>query len=308
MRNLRPARTFGFAIPLVVLVGVFATPTIGVARLAKQTVELGRIVPILTTVTDPQKRLITNLTKDDFEILDNDTPQPLTFFQNQTQATTVIVTIDRSASMTGTAGASVQVMAGVEAFLKGLLPQDEARAGTFSDKIQFTSRFTDNRDEVLGELQNLAHGNGTKLYDALLASFDELKGRKGRRVVVVITDGDDTDSRARRSTVIARERSDDVIVYLIGLHALYFNGERMVRESPGRATGDLAEETGGGYFDAKKASDVPPMMARVAQELHGQYLLGFSPAQLDGRVHKLTVRVKQPGMTARARRSYVPAK
>ena len=66
-----------------------------------------------------------------------------------------------------------------------------------------------------------------------------------------------------------------------------------------------AEETGGGYFELKKSADLGPTFSRVALELHSQYVLGFEAKQLDGKVHKLTVKMKQPGMTARARRSYV---
>ncbi|MEP7307952.1 MAG: hypothetical protein ABJA98_20815, partial [Acidobacteriota bacterium] len=67
----------------------------------------------------------------------------------------------------------------------------------------------------------------------------------------------------------------------------------------------LADETGGGYFQLDKTNDLAPTFTRVAQELHSQYVIGFAPMQLDGRVHKLALRVKQPGMTARARRSYL---
>ena len=69
----------------------------------------------------------------------------------------------------------------------------------------------------------------------------------------------------------------------------------------------IAEETGGGYFELKKTADLSPTFTRVAQELHSQYVIGFSPTVLDNKVHRLSVRVKQPGMTARARRSYVAA-
>jgi len=305
--SLARVRAVGSATLLVATTFVCATSSSAVTHQTGHTVQSERIVPILTTVTDTQKRLVTNLTKDDFEILDNEKPQPLIFFQSDVQPITVIVIIDRSGSVTGTSGAPVQLTAAVDGFLRLLPPQDEARAGAFSDKIQFTSHFTSNRDDVISELQNFVYGNGTKLFDALLASLDELKSRQGRRVVVVITDGDDTQSHASRSTVIEHERADDAIVYVIGLHTELFDGRRVVRKSPSRDTADLAEETGGGYFEAQKASDVARMMVRIAQELHGQYVLGFSPAQLDGRVHKLTVRVKQRGLTARARRSYSAA-
>jgi hypothetical protein len=70
----------------------------------------------------------------------------------------------------------------------------------------------------------------------------------------------------------------------------------------------IADETGGGSFELKKSDELAPTFTRVAQELHSQYALGFEAKQLDGRVHKLAVRMKQPGMTARSRRSYVAVK
>jgi len=97
------------------------------------------------------------------------------------------------------------------------------------------------------------------------------------------------------------------MVYSIGLESEYFNGQRMIRSQPDRGLRKISEETGGGYFELKKSADLAPTFTRVAQELHSQYVLGFTPTQLDNRVHKLAVRVKQTGMTARARRSYLAA-
>ena len=67
----------------------------------------------------------------------------------------------------------------------------------------------------------------------------------------------------------------------------------------------MAEETGGGYFELSKKDELGPTFTRVAQELHSQYVMGFTPEVLDGKIHKLEVRVKRPGLTARSRRSYV---
>ena len=66
-----------------------------------------------------------------------------------------------------------------------------------------------------------------------------------------------------------------------------------------------AQETGGGYFELRSDDDLGSTFTRVAQELHSQYVIGFTPAELDGRPHMLEVRLKRPGMTARARRSYI---
>jgi hypothetical protein len=96
-----------------------------------------------------------------------------------------------------------------------------------------------------------------------------------------------------------------VIVYGIGLRSEYFDGVRMVRSSPDDSLRRLAEETGGGYFELERTADLGTTFTRVAQELHSQYALGFTPTTLDSRVHRLEVRIKKAGMTARARRSYV---
>jgi hypothetical protein len=80
-----------------------------------------------------------------------------------------------------------------------------------------------------------------------------------------------------------------------------------VRSRPDRGLRKLSDETGGGYFELKKATELGSTFTKVAQELHSQYVIGFTPTQLDNRVHKLAVKMKQPGLTARARRSYLAA-
>jgi len=262
----------------------------------------GAVVSIVATVNDAQRRLVPNLTRDDFEVLDNDKPQPLTLFDNDIQPITVVVMLDTSASMTG----SIDLLrAAAVQFVIRLLPADKARVGAFNDKIQFSSRFTSDRDELSADVRDLDYGNGTRLWDAVGASLDELKGIEGRRVILVFTDGDDTASKLGLGNVIDRSRAEDVMVYAIGLESNYFDGERMIRSKPDRGLRKIADETGGGYFELQKTSELAPTFTRVAQELHSQYLMGFEATQLDGKVHKLVVRMKQPGMTSRARRSYL---
>jgi Ca-activated chloride channel family protein len=261
-----------------------------------------QLVSLFVTVSDAQKRLVPGLTQDDFEVFDNEKPQALIFFQNENQPITVVVMLDTSGSMTGTISL---LRAAAEQFLIRLLPDDKGRVGAFNDKIQFSSRFTSDRDELVADVKDLDYGNGTRLWDALAASLDELKGIEGRRVILVFTDGDDTESHTRLGTVIERARADEVMIYAIGLESNYFNGQHMVRSKPDSGLRKIADETGGGYFELQKTADLAPTFTRVAQELHSQYVLGFTPTLLDGKVHKLAVRMKQPSMTARARRSYL---
>ena len=263
------------------------------------------IVSLFVTVADAQGRLVPDLVKDDFEILDNDKPQPIIYFENVIQPISVVVMLDTSGSMTGSIALLKE---GAEQFLLRLLPADQGRVGAFNDKIQIMgTHFTKNRDELISEVKELDYGNGTRLWDAALTSLEELHGIEGRRVVLVFTDGDDTESRARLGNVIDKARVDDAMVYAIGLESNYFNGQRMVRSEPDGGLKKIADETGGGYFELKKTADLAPTFTRVAQELHAQYVMGFTPTQLDGKIHKLSVRLKKPGMTARARRSYLAA-
>jgi Ca-activated chloride channel family protein len=263
-----------------------------------------QVVSLFVTVTDAQRRLVPDLEQVDFEVLDNDRPQPLVLFENAVQPITVVVMLDTSGSMTGAIDLLRQA---AEQFVLRLFPGDKAKVGAFNDKIEVSAHFTGDRDDLISDVRNLDYGNETRLYDALALSLDELKGIEGRRVVLVFTDGEDTSSRIRMGTVIDRARAEEVMVYAIGLEAEYFNGQRVVRSRPDGGLRRIADETGGGYFELKKTADLAPTFTRVAQELHSQYVLGFTPTELDNRVHRLTVRVKRPGMTPRARRTYLAA-
>jgi Ca-activated chloride channel family protein len=194
-----------------------------------------------------------------------------------------------------------------EQFLLRLLPVDRAQVGAFNDKIQLSGTFTNNRDELIGALNDLYFGNPTRLNDGIAAGLDELKGLDGRRVVLVFTDGEDTASRTGFKNVLERARDEEVMVYSIGLESEYFNGQRVVRSRPSRDLRKISDETGGGYFELQKTVDLAPTFSRVAQELRSQYLIGFTPSALDGKVHKLEVKLAKPGMTVRARRSYLAA-
>jgi len=265
----------------------------------------GAIVSIFATVSDVERRLVPGLEIDDFEILDNEQPQPIVLFDNKVQPITVVVILDTSLSMTNSIALLRQA---AEQFVLRLLPADKAKVGAFNDKIEFSSRFTNNRDELITDVKDLDYGNGTRLWDSVNASLDELKGVEGRRVILVFTDGDDTASKVGLGRVTDRARDEDVMVYSVGLESEFFDGQRMIRTKPDRGLRKISDETGGGYFELKKSADLPSTFTRVAQELHSQYALGFEAKQLDGKVHKLAVRMKKPGMTARARRSYVAVK
>ena len=261
-----------------------------------------QIVPLYVTVQDTEKRLVPDLVKEDFDVLDNGAPVTLTLFQNEPEPFSVVVMLDTSGSMTMTIDLLQEA---AEQFVIRLMPADKGIVGAFNDKIQFPiADFTSSRDDLVGGLREVDYGNSTRLWDAVESSIEQLKRVSGRRVVLVFTDGDDTASKIGLGKVLDEARAAETMIYAIGLQSVYFNGQRQVRSQPDRGLRKISDETGGGYFELKRTDDLGPTFTRVAQELHSQYVLGFAPAT-DGKLHKLEVRVKKPGMTARARKSYL---
>jgi Ca-activated chloride channel homolog len=261
-----------------------------------------RIVSVFATVLDGQGRLVPGLEREAFTILDNGKPQELAVFDNSVRPFNVVVMLDQSASMTANLE---RLEAAAEQFVMRMLPADKGQVGGFSDKIQMSGTFTNDRDDLIAALRDLQFGNPTRLYDALNESMAALKTADGRKVVLVFTDGADTDSRVDLGDVLERARDEEVMIYAIGLQSEYFDGARKVRTRPDRGLKRLADETGGGYFELKETDELAPTFTRVAQELHSQYTLGFAPQLLDNKEHKIVVRMRNEAMNARARKSYM---
>src|SRR6476619_2202340 len=131
---------------------VAATSTVAAGHATPNFKAPDQIVSVPTTVLDAQGRLVPNLEQDEFTILDNGKPQQITFFQNETQPFTVVVMLDYSASMTS----SLDLLrAASEQFLLRMLPQDKGQVGAFSDKIEFSGKFTNDRDDLISALRDL---------------------------------------------------------------------------------------------------------------------------------------------------------
>ena len=290
-------------------------------------------VAVYTTVTDGSGRLVPNLTKDDFEIYDNGKLQPITLFQTETQPLSIAIMLDGSESMRQ----SFRLAAiGAEELVKKLLPADRARIGLFGDKIELLpEEFTSDRNALVNVLRgDLRIGGATPLWNAAHEAMSALSGESGRRVVLLFTDGMDSPpisfKKANKSVmdVVERATRDDAMVYAIGLEGSltgarpqsglgvgggglsggFGQSSNSFSQRPDPGLPKIAEETGGGYFELTRADDLRGTFARVADELHQQYALGFEPTKLDGKTHKLEVKLKTKGLKARARESYVAAK
>jgi VWFA-related protein len=236
-------------------------------------------------------------------VYDDGKLQTVTVFKSDIQPVTVVVMLDTSGSMTF----NLELLKlAAEQFVIRLMPDDRVRIGSFSDKIILSPTFTGDRDELIRILhEDIQFGNPTFLWDAIDRSMSALAPEPGRRVVLIFTDGDDETSVATDfKGVMTRAVNEDFMVYAVGLQSHVLG----TVTKPDHHLRELAGETGGGYFELTHTADLNTTFTRVADELHRQYVLGFSPTTLDGKVHKLEVKVKVPGMTARARQSYVAAK
>ncbi len=258
-------------------------------------------VPVYATVTDAAGRLVPDLEQGDFEIYDNGKKVDITLFENVVQPITVVVMLDTSGSMTMNLEFLKEA---ATQFVIRLLPQDRARVGSFSDKIRVSPPdFTADRDELMRILRDdIQFGNPTALWDATDAGMEALKDRDGRRVVLVFTDGADTYSRRSQGDVLNRARTEEFMIYAIGLRS-QMRGQGVTRPDAGLRK--VAEETGGGYFELRRTDELNATFTRVASELHSQYALGFAPKTLDGKLHTLDVKITRPGLLARARKSYL---
>jgi Ca-activated chloride channel family protein len=192
-----------------------------------------------------------------------------------------------------------------------LMPGDRARVGSFSDEIRFEPAFTTDRDQLAREVNDLFDlriGSGTRLWDAIGQATTSFEGAEGRRVVVVFTDGDDTSSTSTYDDVLSRARRADVMVYVVLIRGMQRLPEerRSPRRSRPQDAPDLAIASGGGYYFVNNVlDDMNSIATAIAEELHSQYVIGFIPQALDGKLHKLDVRVKRPRLKVRARQSYV---
>ena len=257
-------------------------------------------VPVYATVIDASGRLVPDLEREHFEVLDNGAPQPLTIFKSDVQPIKVVVMLDTSGSMTLHLKFLKQA---AEQFVLRLLPDDRARIGSFSDKI---SHEPDVHRRSRRARPHSAQRNPVREPDPPLGC-DRLqhdgslaRGRAARRPRLHGRRRHVQPADVDYDEVLARAPREEFMIYAIGLQS-HIPGQPPTR--PDRNLRRLAEQTGGGYFELKETTDLDPTFTRVADELHRQYVLGFSPTR-PGRQSAQARRAHRrcPGMTARARR------
>jgi Ca-activated chloride channel family protein len=292
--------TVGLAVLTWSAVGLLAAPTtarqqLPAFRAANET------VAVYATVQDADGRLVSNLTQADFEIRDEGRPVEITTFSSEIVPITVALLLDMSGSMSDE---FLLVRRSTEHFFSTLLPVDRVRLGTFGVEVSLSPHLTGDRailDRVLAE--EVWPGGGTPLWTAIERGITSLASEPGRRVILTLTDGADSCGFGGGVCASRRDVERAALQYHFMLYAIGMPGSEL-----DDGIRSLSERTCGGHFDLAEDDDLPAAFSRVAEELHRQYTLGFTPAKLDGRTHRLEVRMTRPGLTARARESYVAPK
>jgi VWFA-related protein len=282
----------------------------GAALTLDQQVFRGRLdnVPVYTTVTDRAGRLVTDLTRDDFQVFDNGKLQPITTFDNTPQPIRLIVMLDVSGSMVP----NLRLMQlACDQLFKQLRPDDRVKIGTFGNDVTISPSFTNDFAILRASVPtSISPTAPTPLYRALDAAMSAFGDGQGRRVVLVLSDGIDSRTFSFREKlmtvieVIDRAQREDIMMYGIGLRGAATLGGGGFDASVSAELPRLAADTGGGFFEILPRDDLGAAFARVADELHRQYLIGFVAPAADGKVHKLEVKMKSSEHKPRARKTY----
>lgn len=254
-------------------------------------------VAIYATVTDRNGRLVTGLGKSAFQLLEDGRPVDVTLFSNEPQPATVVIMLDMSQSV---GPRELLARDSAQRFVDALEPGDRVRLGSFGVEIALSPLLTGDKDELTRILrEELWPGGATPLWNALFAAMSSLDGESGRRVVLSLTDGQDTVSLpgwpGTLDDVRRKALDEDFMIYAIAME-----GSGLARPIV-----DLADATGGGHFEVKRDADLAATFAQVLDELRHQYLFGFAPGTLDERAHKLEVRVLAPTLKVKSRTSYL---
>lgn len=266
-----------------------------------------QIVPVYATVQDRNGRLVPDLTRGDFEVLDSGQPAAITVFSNDIQPITVVILLDMSGSM---ANRLVRVREGALHFIRALRQEDRARIGTFGAEIGISPWLTSDK----ARLERILHGElwpggNTPLWGGLDAALASLDGETGRRVVLTLTDGVASGAlpgfNVSQQDVERKTLAGGFMLYAIGLANREKLPSTVLMPSLDHQMVTLVDHTGGGHFELASDDDLEATFSRVADELRHQYLIGFVPAANDGRTRPIEVRTRNRDLRVRARQSYV---
>jgi Ca-activated chloride channel family protein len=248
------------------------------------------LIPVL--VTDLYDRPIRGLGKENFRLFEGAAEQTITQFFSDDAPVSVGLVFDSSNSMMNKIE---QTRKAAAAFLHMSTPGDEFFLVKFSDRPEPVCDFTQDPAEIEQGVQSIQPAGWTSMFDAIYLAIHQMKhARHGRKVLLVLSDGGDNNSRYTESEVRHMVQEADVRIFSISIGAGAPGLERLSTESGGRA------------LRVKAADDLPELAANLSTEIHSEYVLGYSPSdsQRDGKYRKVKVELIQPGLTSRLHTSW----
>jgi VWFA-related protein len=263
-------------------------------------------VNVLFTVTDKKGRFITDLGKDDFSVTENKKAQVIQEFTAETDLPLrIAILIDTSNSIRDRF--KFEQEAAIEFINSVLRPrEDKAMVVSFDTAAELVADLMDDPEKLAKSIRNLRPGGGTALYDAIyFACRDRLQQdqprHKFRRAVIIVSDGDDNQSRVTRDQALEMAQKADVVIYSIStnISKIEGDGDKVLRY--------LSLETGGQAFFPFKVQDLAQSFENIANELRRQYNIFYRPEPLkaDGLYHSISVKVNgRKDLVVRARKGY----
>ncbi|HEX3556200.1 MAG TPA: VWA domain-containing protein [Thermoanaerobaculia bacterium] len=262
---------------------------------------------LFVSVTRNGQRAL-DLGKEDFQVLDNGSPQEIVTFGRDELPLTAVLLLDTSESMQGKRQEAVR--RGAKAFLDGMKPADEAMLALFSDRLLRFTPFTSQKSTLESAIAGTQAAGGTAVNDFLYMSLKLLDARQGQRVVVLFSDGSDVHSVLPASDVLWKSRAGQALIYWIqlgGKHESFTSSWRdfKANDQEYRELEQAVEASGGRILTIERLEDLEGAFRNVLKDLREQYAVGYYPnnAKADGKWHKLDVRVKG-GARARTREGY----
>jgi Ca-activated chloride channel family protein len=297
----------------------------------KPIVQVVNLVDVLFTVLNRRNKLVTDLTQEDFRIFDEGQQQAIRFFSRQSDLPLRVgVLMDTSNSIRDRL--KFEQEAATE-FLFNVLRKgrDQAFLMTFDDEPNLVQDYTDDPGRLRDQIFHQRAGGGTAIYDAIYkACRDELSHPPRpagdvpdvvRRVMVLISDGDDNLSTHTRSEAIEMAQRTSVVIYTISTSTQWAttdeskdivkSADRKYHKTEGdKILEDLAEETGGRAFFPYRVDDLDQSFQDIGDELRSQYTLAYNPTNYipNGKYHKINIKVDRKGLQIRHRRGYYARK
>src|SRR3981189_1620096 len=262
-----------------------------------------RLVVIHASVSDSRGKLLSTLDRDAFRVFENGAPQEIRLFRHEDIPVSLGIVIDGSGSM-------LQKLPRVEAAALALVhesnPRDEVFVVNFNDQAFLDVPFTSDIQKMEQGLDRIDARGGTAMRDAIKMALDygKVAATKEKRVLLVITDGNDNASRSSLDRVVRQAQESESVIYAIGLLS---QEKRAAAAEANHALKEVTSATGGLVFYPKDVGEVQRLAVEIAHDIRSQYLITYSPRvqALDGSYRQITLAVTAPGNpVARTRNGY----